>query len=169
MAIVWISFLVKLRRFGCFSAVFDMSGDVFGVDFGDRGIFEDREESDVTCFFFSEFFSDSGESGRLVEYDNWDDRDDFDERKKSGSGIVKIGFWKFFSFWTRKSGINEEIDFCCDVPRSLNRFRSFFDFQLLVFSWRWFFWYWRCGRKFCSMNFTISGLFGGKGLFTAGG
>ena len=55
MTIVWISFFVKLKEFDCLSAAFDMFDDVFEIDFDDREIFENREKSNVICFFF-EFF-----------------------------------------------------------------------------------------------------------------
>ena len=69
MTIVWIFFFVKLKKFDCFFAAFDMSDDVFEIDFDDREIFENREKSNVICFFF-EFFSDSDESDRFVKYNN---------------------------------------------------------------------------------------------------
>ena len=56
MTIIWMSFFVKLKKFDDFSAVFDMSDDVFEIDFGDREIFENREKSNVICFFLSFFF-----------------------------------------------------------------------------------------------------------------
>ena len=161
MTIIWIFFFVKLKKFGCFSAVFDMFDDVFEIDFDDREIFENREKSNVICFSFSESSFDFDESDRFVKYDNWDNRNDCNEWKKSKNDIVKIEFWKFFSFWTRKFDINEKIDFCCDVSRNLNNFKNFFDFQLLIF-----FWCWRCDKRFCSINFTIFELFENKKSFT---
>ena len=153
MTIIWIFFFVKLKKFGCFSAVFDMFDDVFEIDFDDREIFKNREKSNVICFFFN-FFFDSDDLVRFVKYNNWNDR------KESESDINNVEFWKFFNFWTRKSDIYEKIEFCCDVSRNLNNFRNFFDFQLLTF-----FWCWRCDKRFCSINFTIFELFKNKESF----
>ena len=65
-----------------------------------------------------------------MKYDNRDNQDNW---KKSKNDINNVEFWKFFSFWIRKSDIYEKIDFCCEVSRNLNNFKSFFDFQLLIF------------------------------------
>ena len=43
-------FFVKLKKFDDFSAVFDISDDVFEIDFDDREIFENREKSNIVFF-----------------------------------------------------------------------------------------------------------------------
>ena len=54
MTIMWMFFFVKLKKFNDFSVVFDMSDDVFEIDFDDREIFENFEESNF--FFFLNLF-----------------------------------------------------------------------------------------------------------------
>ena len=154
MTIIWMFFFVKLKKLDKFSAIFDMFDDVFEIDFDDRNVFDDRENSNV---FFFYFFFDFDESDRFVKNNDW---------KEFKNNVSNIEFWEFFSFWTRKPDIYEKIDFCCSVSRDLNNFRNFFDFQSLVFFWRWFCWYWRCGKEFRLMNFMIFELFESKKSFT---